>query len=123
MNNALITVIALPTFTRNIRALIKKYRNILKDIQPIIEQLENGEILGEQLAGIGYPVFKLWLRNSDNQSQSILNDPIAAPIEHLPLFVLQIMRRGLLCSHSSRRTKHECWLNSEKAYRQEFLRV
>jgi hypothetical protein len=42
MSNPTITVIALPTFTRNIRTLIKKYRHILKDIQPIIEQLENG---------------------------------------------------------------------------------
>lgn len=67
MSNSIVTVIALPTFTRNIRVLIKKYRNILKDIQPIIEQLENGEILGEQLSGVDYPVFKLRIKNSDNQ--------------------------------------------------------
>jgi hypothetical protein len=66
MSNPTITVIALPTFTRNIRTLIKKYRHILKDIQPIIEQLENGEILGEQLSGVGYPVFNLRIKNSDN---------------------------------------------------------
>jgi mRNA-degrading endonuclease RelE of RelBE toxin-antitoxin system len=67
MSNSIVTVIALPTFTRNIRALIKKYRNLLKNIQPIIEQLENGEILGEQLSGVGYPVFKLRIKNSDNR--------------------------------------------------------
>jgi mRNA-degrading endonuclease RelE of RelBE toxin-antitoxin system len=67
MNNSIVTVIALPTFTRNIRTLIKKYRHILEDIQPIIEQLENGEILGEQLSGVGYRVFKLRIKNSDNQ--------------------------------------------------------
>jgi mRNA-degrading endonuclease RelE of RelBE toxin-antitoxin system len=32
-----------PTFDRNIRALYKKYRSIRKDVQPIIEQLEQGE--------------------------------------------------------------------------------
>jgi mRNA-degrading endonuclease RelE of RelBE toxin-antitoxin system len=67
MNNAIVTVIALPTFTRNIRSLIKKYRNLLKDIRPIIERLENGEILGDQLSGVSYPVFKLRIKNSDNQ--------------------------------------------------------
>lgn len=67
MDDSSVTVIALPTFTRNIRTLIKKYRNILSDIQPIITQLENGEILGDQVAGVGYPVFKLRIKNSDNQ--------------------------------------------------------
>lgn len=67
MSNSIVTVIALPTFTRNIRTLVKKYRNILKDIQPTIEQLENGEILGDQISGVGYPVFKLRIKNSDNQ--------------------------------------------------------
>lgn len=67
MDNPSVTVIALPTFTRNIRTLIKKYRNILNDIQPIIAQLENGEIPGDQVAGVGYSVFKLRIKNSDNQ--------------------------------------------------------
>jgi mRNA-degrading endonuclease RelE of RelBE toxin-antitoxin system len=67
MDNPSVNVIALPTFTRNIRTLIKKYRNILDNIQPIVTQLENGEILGTQVAGIGYPVFKLRVKNSDNQ--------------------------------------------------------
>jgi mRNA-degrading endonuclease RelE of RelBE toxin-antitoxin system len=67
MDNPSVTVIALPTFTRNIRTLSKKYRNILDDIQPTIAQLENGEILGDQVIGVGYPVFKLRIKNSDNQ--------------------------------------------------------
>ena len=53
--------------TRNIRTLIKKYHNILNDIQPIVAQLENGEIPGDQVTGVGYPVFKLRIKNSDNQ--------------------------------------------------------
>jgi hypothetical protein len=39
MNNPPIIVIALPTFTQNIRRLKKKYRSILQDIEPAIEPL------------------------------------------------------------------------------------
>jgi mRNA-degrading endonuclease RelE of RelBE toxin-antitoxin system len=67
MDNPIVTVIASPTFAHNIRTLIKKYRSILSDIQPVIVQLENGETLGDRVAGIGYPVFKLRIKNSDNQ--------------------------------------------------------
>ena len=56
-----------PTFNRNIRTLAKKYRNIRDDVQPIIEQLEQGELPGDQIPGIGYAVFKLRVRNSDIQ--------------------------------------------------------
>ena len=55
------------TFHRNLRSLAKKYRNIRNDIQPVIEQLERGELLGDQISGIGYEVFKLRVRNSDIQ--------------------------------------------------------
>ncbi|CAN1208702.1 Addiction module antitoxin [Tumidithrix helvetica PCC 7403] len=63
----LIQIEASPTFKRNLRNLAKKYRNIRKDIQPIIAQLEQGEVLGDQISGVGYAVFKLRVRNSDNQ--------------------------------------------------------
>ncbi len=54
-------------FQRNLRTLAKKYRNIRNDIQPVIEQLEQGELPGEQISGVGYAVFKLRVRNSDAQ--------------------------------------------------------
>lgn len=54
-----IQVEASPTFNRNLRSLAKKYRNIRNDIQPVIEQLERGELLGDKISGIGYEVFKL----------------------------------------------------------------
>jgi hypothetical protein len=38
----MIQVSASPTFNRNLRALAKKYHSIRDDIQPIIEQLEQG---------------------------------------------------------------------------------
>lgn len=56
-----------PTFKRNLRTLAKKYRRIRNDIQPIIEQLERGELPGDQIPEIGYVVFKLRVRNSDTQ--------------------------------------------------------
>ena len=62
-----IQVEASPTFTRNLRSFAKKYRNIRNDIQPVIEQLERGELLGDKISGIGYEVFKLRVRNSDIQ--------------------------------------------------------
>jgi mRNA-degrading endonuclease RelE of RelBE toxin-antitoxin system len=60
-----IQVEASPIFKRNLRSLAKKYRSIRNDIQPVIEQLERGELPGEQISGIGYEVFKLRVRNSD----------------------------------------------------------
>jgi mRNA-degrading endonuclease RelE of RelBE toxin-antitoxin system len=63
----LIQVEASPTFNRNLRDLVKKYRSIRRDIQPIIEQLEQGELPGSQIPGVGYAVFKLRVRNSDTQ--------------------------------------------------------
>jgi mRNA-degrading endonuclease RelE of RelBE toxin-antitoxin system len=48
-----IQVEASPTFNRNLRSLAKKYRNIRNDIQPVIEQLERGELLGDKISGIG----------------------------------------------------------------------
>ena len=63
----LIQVEVSPTFDRNLRALAKKYRSIRNDIQPVIEQLEQGELPGDQIPDIGYAVFKLRVRNSDAQ--------------------------------------------------------
>lgn len=63
----LIQVEAALTFKRNLRSLAKKYRSIRNDIQPVIEQLEQGELPGDQIPEVGYAVFKLRVRNSDTQ--------------------------------------------------------
>jgi mRNA-degrading endonuclease RelE of RelBE toxin-antitoxin system len=63
----LIQVEVSSTFNRNLRKLAKKYRSIRNDIQPIIEQLEQGQLPGDQIPGVGYAVFKLRVRNSDTQ--------------------------------------------------------
>lgn len=63
----LIPVVASLTFNRNLRALAKKYRRIWNDVQPVIEQLEQGKLPGDQIPEVGYAVFKLRIRNSDAQ--------------------------------------------------------
>ena len=54
-------------FKQRLRTLSKKYRHIKSDIQPIIEQLQTGDYLGDQIPGTGYTVFKVRVRNSDIQ--------------------------------------------------------
>jgi len=62
-----VQVEASPTFQRNLRALVKKYRRLRDDIQPVIQQLEQGELPGDQIPGVRYTVFKLRVRNSDTR--------------------------------------------------------
>ena len=54
-------------FKRNLRGLTKKYRHIRFDIQPIIEQLQRGEIIGNQIHGIHQTIFKVKIKNRDIQ--------------------------------------------------------
>ena len=61
----LVKVEASPTFKRNIKTLGKKYRSIRQDIEPVIKQLQQGELLGDKISGVGYSVFKLRVKNSD----------------------------------------------------------
>ncbi len=46
-------------FKRRLRALSKKYRQIRSDIQPVIEKLQAGDFVGDQIPGTGYTVFKV----------------------------------------------------------------
>jgi mRNA-degrading endonuclease RelE of RelBE toxin-antitoxin system len=54
-----------PEFKRNLRTLAKKYHSIRSDVQPLIEQIQQGEFVGNQVQGTGYTVYKVRLRNSD----------------------------------------------------------
>lgn len=56
-----------PEFKRNLRALSKKYRHIRSDIQPLIDRLQAGEILGDQVPRTRYAIFKMRVQNSDIQ--------------------------------------------------------
>ena len=67
-NEPLLIEIALtPRFQRDLRELAKRYRSIRTDIQPLIDQLQAGEIPGDRIAGIKYQVFKVRIKNSNIQ--------------------------------------------------------
>jgi mRNA-degrading endonuclease RelE of RelBE toxin-antitoxin system len=52
-------------FIRRLKALTKRYRQIQYDIQPIIEQLQSGNFIGDRIAGLDLIVFKVRAKNSD----------------------------------------------------------
>ena len=63
--NSFVEVLYTPEFKRNVRALAKKYPHIRSDVQPLIDQLQRGEWIGNQVQGTGYTIFKVRIRNSD----------------------------------------------------------
>jgi len=56
-----------PEFKRNLRQLAKKYRQIRSDIQPVIDALIVGSLPGDRIQGVGYPIYKVRVRNSGSQ--------------------------------------------------------
>ncbi|MEH2108032.1 type II toxin-antitoxin system RelE family toxin [Nostoc sp.] len=54
-----------PPFKRRLKTLTKRYRQIQIDIKPIIDQLEAGDFIGDQISGIDLTVFKVRAKNSD----------------------------------------------------------
>ena len=63
----LIEIAITPRFQRDLWELAKRYRSIRSDIQPLIDQLQAGEIPGDRIAGIKYQVFKVRIKNSNIQ--------------------------------------------------------
>ncbi len=56
-----------PEFKRNLRVLSKKYPHIRSDVQPILDHLQSGEIVGDRVPGKGFTLFKVRVKNSDIQ--------------------------------------------------------
>lgn len=54
-------------FKERLRTLAKRYRQIQADLQPLIDSLQAGNLVGDQIPGTGYTVFKVRLKNSDIQ--------------------------------------------------------
>ena len=54
-----------PVFKRRLKQLSKRYRQIKKDIQPVIEELQVGHFVGNQIAGTEFTVLKVRVQNSD----------------------------------------------------------
>jgi mRNA-degrading endonuclease RelE of RelBE toxin-antitoxin system len=63
---ALVRVLFTPEFKRNIRQLVKKYRRIKSDLQPLLDELGTGQVPGDQIPSVQYEVFKVRVRNSDS---------------------------------------------------------
>jgi mRNA-degrading endonuclease RelE of RelBE toxin-antitoxin system len=56
-----------PNFIRDLRDLSKSYRRIRSDLQPLIDQLLQGETPGDRIQGVKSIVYKVRLKNSDVQ--------------------------------------------------------
>lgn len=54
-------------FKRNIRQLAKKYRHIKSDLQPLFNELGQGQTPGDQIPGVQFEAFKVRVRNSDSR--------------------------------------------------------
>ncbi|WP_263972434.1 hypothetical protein [Pseudanabaena yagii] len=54
-------------FKRQVRDFAKRYRRIKLDLQPVLDQLQSGDLVGDQVQGTGYTVFKVRIKNSDIQ--------------------------------------------------------
>jgi len=67
-NKPSVEVVATPHFARVIKRLRKKYAHIQDDLTPLITALQSGETLGDQIQGVGVPIFKVRVPNRDSQS-------------------------------------------------------
>ena len=55
------------TFKRQLKHLLRRYRQVKKDIKPIIDALVVGETPGDQITGTGYTLYKVRAKNRDSQ--------------------------------------------------------
>ena len=62
-----VQVVLSEIFLKDIKDLAKSYRSVRKDILPLIERLSDGEIIGDRLKGFDYPIYKVRVKNSNNQ--------------------------------------------------------
>ncbi len=54
-------------FKRRLKGLAKKYRQIQADVQPVLDEIIQGNFIGNQIAGTQYTVYKVRAKNSDAQ--------------------------------------------------------
>ena len=68
-NNSPILVRFANEFEKELYRLSKKYRNIRKDVEPIIDQLQEGRLLGDRLSGFPADLYisKVRVKNSNIQ--------------------------------------------------------
>ncbi len=49
-------------FKSRLRTLAKRYRNIRDNLQPLINELQSGNFIGDQIARTGYTILKVRLK-------------------------------------------------------------
>lgn len=54
-------------FKARLRTLAKRYRRIRADLEPLLEDLQQGNFVGDRIPQTGSLVFKVRLKNSDLQ--------------------------------------------------------
>jgi len=54
-----------PEFRRNLGGLARKYRSIRSNVEPVIADLGNGALPGDQVPGVGRRVYKVRIQNTD----------------------------------------------------------
>jgi mRNA-degrading endonuclease RelE of RelBE toxin-antitoxin system len=54
-------------FKQHLRKLSKRYRSIYKDLEPVVNELKTGELVGDRITGLDDIVYKVRVKNSDNQ--------------------------------------------------------
>ena len=52
-------------FQKRLKKLTKRYRSIQQEIEPILQQLQEGLLVGEQITDVNATVFKVRAKNSD----------------------------------------------------------
>lgn len=62
-----VDIVLTPYFRKDLKTLAKRYRSVRSDLQPLIEQLQAGELPGDRVAGVGAVLFKVRLKNSNLQ--------------------------------------------------------
>ena len=53
------------SFKRRLKALTKRYRSIQQDLQPIIQELQSSNFIGDKISGTATTVLKVRAKNSD----------------------------------------------------------
>lgn len=67
MSNNSIEIFLTLRFKKDLSQLAKRYRSIRQDLEPLVEQLKSGEVLGDRITGLNNPIFKVRLKNSNIQ--------------------------------------------------------
>ena len=62
-----IQIIVSPDFQAQTRKLGKRYRSIRTDLQPLLNDIQSGNFMGDRLTDTGAIIFKVRLKNSDIQ--------------------------------------------------------